>query len=171
MKFNICSCEVKIEFSFLLMISFALAFGADDIINLLLFSSLHEIGHLILLLLCKKKANKLTFSFYGLALKYDDNLTKFQETLVLLFGPIVNLVFYVILKDDINLILFLLNMLPIYPLDGGRIFNLYFSKATKIISFILLFFVYVLAIYLLVYYKSFSLILIAVYLTIYSVYY
>ncbi|MCD7797605.1 MAG: hypothetical protein LUG95_08485, partial [Clostridiales bacterium] len=46
------------------------------------------------------------------------------------------MILYLILKDDFNLILLFINLLPIYPLDGGRALSLYFVNAYKVIGII-----------------------------------
>lgn len=169
MKIRVFGFDFFLEYSFLLMLSFAIIFGAEDIGYLLLFSSLHEIGHIAALMLVGGKVSRLTLSFYGLALKYDTKLSNIREIIVILFGPLVNLILYIILKDDINLILFALNILPIYPLDGGRIIKILLPDASRIISIVSLIIVTVFSVYLIIVYHSFSMILISVYLLAYSI--
>ncbi|MDD6728669.1 MAG: hypothetical protein PUE08_05555 [Eubacteriales bacterium] len=171
MSFNFKGCIIKIDFYFILVMSFCALTGADDLIRLLIFSSLHEAGHLIMLLICRGKPLSLTFSYYGFALKYKDNLPKISETLVIASGPLVNLIFYFILKDDFNLILFFINILPAFPLDGGRIVKLYFNRVSKVVTIVALIFLYALSLYLIIYCESISMLLISLYLTIYSLNY
>ncbi len=171
MFFSVKDCVVKIDFYFILVLAFAALSGTNELICLLTFSSLHELGHLVMLAVCKGKAEKITFSYYGFALKYTDNLSEVKEVFVIFSGPLVNLILYLILKDEINFILFVLNMLPIYPLDGGRILKLLFHKASKAVNIVILIFIYFLSVYLIIYKKSFSLLLIALYLTVYSLNY
>ncbi|MCC8073275.1 MAG: hypothetical protein LIO62_04030, partial [Clostridiales bacterium] len=171
LTFSIFGCKIKIEYSFVLILCFSLLLGADDLLELLLCSIMHESGHLVALVLCGGGADSLTFSYYGLALKYSSLLSKGKEFLVLFSGPAVNLILYLIFKNDINLLLFVLNALPIFPLDGGRILRLFLPKTSKVVSIILLVAVFVLSIFMMVHYKSFSLLLIAVYLLIYSINY
>lgn len=153
------------------MLSFGIILGAEDIASLLLFSSLHELGHFAVLMICGGRADSLTLSFYGLALKYSTPLSRGRETLVLIAGPLINLVLYLILRDDINLLLFIINMLPIYPIDFGRIIRLYNYKISKILGIVILIILVVLSLYLLIFYKSFSLIFIVCYLIVYSINY
>lgn len=153
------------------MLSFGIILGAEDIASLLLFSSLHELGHFAVLMICGGRADSLTLSFYGLALKYSTPLSRGRETLVLITGPLINLVLYLILRDDINLLLFIINMLPIYPIDFGRIIRLYNYKISKILGIVILIILVVLSLYLLIFYKSFSLIFIVCYLIVYSINY
>lgn len=153
------------------MLSFGIILGAEDIASLLLFSSLHELGHFAVLMVCGGRADSLTLSFYGLALKYSTLLSRGREALVLIAGPLVNLVLYLIFRDDINLLLFIINMLPIYPIDFGRIIRLYNYKLSKILGVVTLIILVVLSLYLLIFYKSFSLIFIVCYLIVYSINY
>lgn len=145
--------------------------GANELLYLLLFSALHELGHLIVLAICGGKADSLTFSFYGLALKYSSRLSRLKEFFVLLAGPLVNLILYFIIRDDINLILFAINILPVYPLDGGRILRLFSYRVSVIVSKIFLILIVILSVWLIVEFKSFSMLLIAVYLAVYSIMY
>ena len=168
MRLKLFNFDFIIEYSFLLLLSFALLLGAQDIALLLLFSSLHELGHIIALLCLGGKIDKLTLSFYGLALKYSSSLTNIKEFTVIICGPIVNLFLYFILKDDINLLLFILNILPVYPLDGGRALRIGLPKISKPISIVTLAVIIVFSFYLIICYHSFSLILISCYLLAYS---
>lgn len=144
---------------------------ADSLMELLLFSSLHELGHLTCLYLCKGSADEIRLAFYGFAVKYSCVLQRYKEFLVILCGPAVNLILYIIFRDEINLLLFIVNILPIYPLDGGRLVNILFPSLTKYLSAFFLVCLITLSIIILVKFNSFSLILICVYLLVYSVLY
>ena len=171
MEFYLSGTKIRVEYSFILMLSFAVLLGAKDLVYLLLFSICHEIGHLSVLLMCRGRADSLVFSFYGLALRYSCTLSRLKEFAVILAGPLVNLICYLFFKDDINLVLFALNMLPIFPLDGGRLLRLYSMRISRIISVVFLTVLIFLSVILVVYYKSFSLVLISIYLLIYSINY
>lgn len=171
MKIRLFGFEFVLEYSFLLILCFAIVFNADDLERLLLFSALHETGHIIALLLFGGKIDKLTLSFYGLALKYSTRLGNFREAVVIACGPLVNLILYLILKDDINLLLFLLNTAPVFPLDGGRIAKIIFPFFSKYISAAALILISALAVYSVIAFKSFSLALISCYLIVYSINY
>lgn len=153
------------------MLSFAIISGADSIAHLLLFSTLHETGHLLSLVAFGGRAESLTLSFYGLALKYETRLSRFKETIVILAGPAVNLFLYSILKDEVNLMLLFLNMLPIYPIDFGRVIQLYAPSFSRALSAACLFLLAAFALYMLVFYNSFSMMFIVCYLLVYTVLY
>lgn len=171
MRIRVFDFYFVLEYSFLLMLSFGIIFGTQEIGLLLLFSSLHEMGHIIALIAVGGKIDRITLSFYGLALKYNCQLSNIKELIVIMLGPVVNLVFYIIFKDDINLILFVLNILPIYPLDGGRIIKILLPRVSKLISIITLILLICFSLYIIIVYHSFSLILISVYLLAYSILY
>lgn len=73
--------------------------------------------------------------------RFDLNISMFKEFLVLISGPIFQFIAYLILikimKNTIKLItiyhysILLFNLLPIYPLDGGKLLNLFLSLFTS----------------------------------------
>ena len=99
MHFRIKKCDIFIDYAFILVLSLAAVFNSKQVIYLLLFSALHEIGHLTALLICKEKPYKIHLSYYGFAIRYTDDLPRFKECIVLLCGPLVNLVLYLFFKD------------------------------------------------------------------------
>lgn len=83
------------------------------------------------------KCIRITLYPYGGCSQFDVdiNIPLWQELLVLIMGPITQIVFIYIIKyfvDTSNYMLFerysrwilYFNMLPIYPLDGGKLINL-----------------------------------------------
>lgn len=128
MKLYINGVEFKLEFSFILMISASLIFGNYNLIFVLLFSALHELGHILLLYILGGKADSVTIAYYGIGLKHSSDLSYAREILFLLGGISVNLLFVLLdVHRNINLALLMVNALPIYPLDGGRVFKLILS--------------------------------------------
>lgn len=132
--------------------------------NIIIFTSIiliHELGHFFVAKLLGWKVDKIVIYPYGGCTKFVDSLNKpiFSEFLVLIFGPIFQIIFYLIMSRYLgnfdlllfkkyNLFILLFNLLPIYPLDGGRLINLLISKKvpylksltlTIIISFIVFF--------------------------------
>lgn len=114
------------------------------IMSILLFCSvlLHELGHAFEALRCKLPVRRITlFIFGGVAEMADDTRTPQEEFRVAIAGPMVSLalagIFYIIGSLEgifssylvipsawlalINLILALFNLVPGFPLDGGRV--------------------------------------------------
>jgi stage IV sporulation protein FB len=174
MAFYINRVRIEIEYSFLLIIAFSLMVKNESILFVILFSSLHELGHLTALLFFKVKPERLIVSFYGIGLKYKYNLSFYQDLVFLLSGALVNLILYLLgFKKEINLALAAINLLPLYPLDGGRALKLILNKAflldvsDRIFQFITLVFIVSFSVYAFVL-KNVSLALIIVYIIIFS---
>jgi len=64
--------------------------------------------------------------------------------------------------------LFILNMYPVLPLDGGRMVYAISEKASEIISILFLIVLSVISVYLVAEYKIFSLLFIALYLIVFN---
>lgn len=148
-----------------------------DYLFVVLFSILHELGHLSTLYLFGGRADKLSLAYYGIGLKHSTKLTAFKESIFLLSGIFVNLIFFLFdVQKQINLVLIFVNSLPIYPLDMGRVLKLLLNSVFclrvsdavfKMISVTILILLIILAIYI----KSLSLTLIVIYVIIYSLNY
>lgn len=87
--------------------------------------ALHEAGHIVALWLLKEKIHTLRFCAYGAQIK-TQTMPYQKELIVCLSGPSMNFLLMLITKQAapkfalVNLCLFAYNLLPIYPLDGGR---------------------------------------------------
>jgi len=86
----------------------------------------HELGHVLTLLCVGGEVRSLKLTACGAVI--DTNvLSYWREAVVAMMGPGVNFLLLLICRRSapllavINLCLFLYNMLPIYPLDGGRV--------------------------------------------------
>ena len=110
---------------------------------IMLFAIVHELGHLISGCLLGMKPEKLEIMPYGVAVSFKiipkdynkkiklGNQLEIKKILVAAAGPLTNIfIIFVVLLSNINnlnvilysnLLLILFNLLPIYPLDGGRI--------------------------------------------------
>lgn len=168
MDFNISKTKISVDFSFFLLLSFAVFYGCKTAFLIVLFSSLHEMGHIAALLLLKTKPDHIKISFYGISMKYDNKISRLGEVFVILSGPAVNFILYLLLKEEINLVLLFINLYPVLPLDGGRIVYLISEKLSKIISLIFLVLLLFTSLYIFFEFKIFSLIFIVIYLIIFN---
>lgn len=130
MKFRI---DLKILF---FLILFLITGQIEIYIIAMIFALLHELVHVLVGIILKFKLQEIELMPLGfwasLQPNYKDykrkikksNIVEVKKIGIAIAGPLLNLVFSFILKDILaysNLIIFILNMIPIYPLDGGRI--------------------------------------------------
>lgn len=118
-------------------------------INLIVFTTLiivHEFGHYITARLLSFKVDKIVIYPFGGITKINDMINKDinSELLVATSGVIYQFLFFLIIcylnnkgiirnytldiYRDYNSQIIFFNLLPIYPLDGSKIFNLLLSK-------------------------------------------
>ncbi len=114
---------------------------------LMLFAFLHELGHLFAGIILGFKPCSLSVNPLGLSINFmvetedfnsrlgKGNILALKKLVIALCGPVVNLILafiFLTVKVDIfntpveflvhsNILICLFNLIPIYPLDGGRI--------------------------------------------------
>ena len=99
---------------------------AETFLPFLLAVTLHEAGHLLALRCMRVQVHKVSFQLTG-AVIHTQPLRYPQEGLAAAAGPLVNLLCTLVFLHKnpafalVNLLLLFFNLLPLYPLDGGRI--------------------------------------------------
>lgn len=97
-----------------------------------IFAILHELVHIIAALILKVKIKEVVLLSIGVNAQYDDNISCNKELAIACAGPIASLFFAIVLANTeyavMNIIILLTNLIPIYPLDGGRIVRIILIK-------------------------------------------
>lgn len=163
MRFRI---DLKI---FLFLVIFYFTKQIQIYVLMLTFAFIHELGHLFVGILVGMKPEKLEIRPYGISVSFklfpkdynkkikNGNKLELKKIFVALAGPIINLLIVFIVSSlkinnetrlmiiYANIILVLFNLLPIYPLDGGRLIKSFLhilygkinaEKYTNIVSFV-----------------------------------
>ncbi|MDP4093349.1 MAG: site-2 protease family protein [Bacillota bacterium] len=141
-RLEIKSLSIRIDLLFLLVIPFTLILGlAKDFAAVFLSIFLHELTHVFTASAMGFRTYSLTVLPVGLNAAIDLKAGSFyKRVLVYLSGPLFNLAIYILLsvfnlyesgahKEYIKLIktvnaqLAVFNLIPVFPLDGGKIFE------------------------------------------------
>lgn len=142
--------SIKIDLKiFLFLFLFLLTSQIEIYLLLMVFAILHELGHLIAGLILKFKAEEIKITPVGLQIRFKTNAEEYKnmnefnikKAIIVLAGPLTNFliatIFIVIATFNIefrstymyqiiiysNFLIGIFNLIPIYPLDGGRFLN------------------------------------------------
>lgn len=116
--------NVKIDFYLILSILILCFFQqAESFLVFYFFVIMHELAHVLVALCLKIKVEEIYFLPFGVNAKFNFNSYRKKEIIIALAGPIFSILIGFILKKYIvqNLFIAIMNLFPIYPLDGGRI--------------------------------------------------
>lgn len=171
---------IKIDFSFILIFFIAICLREVYLyFCFICFVLLHELAHFFMAKKLGYLAKNIRLSFFGATLEGLDDFTLKDEIKVILIGPLFNLFvvvlcylsfwfypesynyLYEILIANLSILVF--NFLPIYPLDFGRIILALLTRkhlrvkalrVTKIISFLIIFSLFI--VYLISFFFEFN---------------
>ena len=165
----------KINFLFYIVTFIMLITGYfKDALIIMSIILIHEFGHVITGVLLKWKIEKIVILPFGSLTIFNEDLNKpiLEEFLILIMGPIFQISLFFLFDNDLvknyNLSLLVFNLLPIYPLDGSKIFNLFFQKTMPFInSYIVTIFLSIMIIITILFWKlNFIVILVLLFLVI-----
>lgn len=124
---------------FPLIILFYFTHQIELYVMLMIFALLHEIAHMVIGIILGLKPKKLEIMALGFRIHFEKYIKKksgvFERIIIALSGPLLNIILacaiYLIdfsipetTRQNMvyaNLLIAVFNLLPIYPLDGGRI--------------------------------------------------
>lgn len=91
---------------------------------------IHELGHIFASIILKWKIDKITIYPFGCMTTFNNKLNSsiIEEFLILIMGPLFQIVFNMIYPTRYHMFILIFNLLPIYPLDGSKILFLLFNK-------------------------------------------
>lgn len=151
---------------------------------LMLFALIHEIAHMITGIVLKLRPRMLKIEPFGIGIIFEGfKNTEKNKILIALAGPMTNILIAVLfsfiktraqtLIINSNILLAIFNLIPIYPLDGGRILKAIIAINSKTgkeddisnkISNILMILLTAISSILILIYKNIGLLLIIAYL-------
>ena len=136
--------KIKLDLSvFLFLFLFYITNQIELYLLIMIFAFIHEFAHTICGILLGFKPNILRINPFGFIIEFNPNVEEYnmkflksnrlaiKEILIALAGPISNLIIIILgikLNFNINIIytnllIFIFNLIPMYPLDGGRVLN------------------------------------------------
>ena len=130
--------KVKIHVFFYIFILISIFTGNfKDFTVFTLVILTHELGHILTGIYYKWDIEKILILPFSALTTFKTKINNpfKQELMVSIMGFIFQFLFYFILRPfnitnlkEINYGLFIFNLLPIYPLDGSKILNIFFNK-------------------------------------------
>ena len=117
----------------ILLIAF-LTGNFKDIILFMLIILVHELGHIISAIIFKWKIEKIVILPFGGITIFNEILNKplIEEFIIAIMGPLFQIIFTFIFNlkviQDYSFIILIINLIPIYPLDGAKLLNIFLNK-------------------------------------------
>ena len=131
LKKQVIKIQISINIEiFLFIIIFILTKQINIYAIFIFFTLIHEISHAVTGIILGLKIKKISIMPFGFKITFKNKKEKeeIEKIIIALSGPVMNLVIMILaiifkLHTNIiysNLIIAIFNLIPIYPLDGGR---------------------------------------------------
>lgn len=138
MKIKICNIRVEIEnLLIIVLISFFLSVKIKVFLTsyfvCYLFILFHELSHIVVATLFGKKIKLIKLSIAGVSVAFNnEELEIVKNIIIYLAGPVSNICLAIMFYNidfvfEINMFLAILNLMPLYPLDGYNVIKCLFD--------------------------------------------
>lgn len=136
MEFTVLGTRIKISPLFFAVLTAFLLIDKNGIAcYAVLFSFLHEMGHIMALVCIKKSPKAIGTSMFGLHISLRGNMSTAEKIIVLISGFAVNFilaaVLFILEKNlfaYINLVIGLLTAIPLSSTDGGAVLGILLNE-------------------------------------------
>jgi stage IV sporulation protein FB len=140
--------KIKFHPFFIIYVFVSLYYGwINNIFFYVVTVILHEYGHLFVAKSLGYETDGIIFNVYGAGLKSNNFYKRRDDILISIAGPIVNVLLMIVIVClwwivpttyvfsleflKANIVVLVFNLLPVYPLDGGRILFAILNNKTK----------------------------------------
>ena len=127
MKIKIKGFTAEIKPAFIVVLLIMIALGMIEQFFIVLLSvTIHETAHILMAGIWGLKTEKVIVTPIGetAIIKGIESIHIIKKLLIVMIGPMTSILIGILTEgmiSDINMIIGLFNLIPIYPLDGGRI--------------------------------------------------
>ena len=162
-----------------------------EIISILLLIIIHELGHYIVAYCYRIDIRTINIYPFGGVIKYDSVIDRpFKEELLInIMGPVFQIVLYIVISllnrnylisdyffnifKNYHYSMLLLNVIPVIPLDGSKLLNIFLNKIFNYqLSYKMLFYIsVVITVILIIYFNNYSYIFVISFIMIELFYY
>ncbi len=144
---NLFGFKIIIKPSFWIVFFITIALGSlEQFFIILIAVTIHELSHVAAAFFAGLKPEKIIITPIGeiAVIKGLEQIGVFKRSFVVLAGPVVNIIAAVIMSlftgekfiniKNVNLFIAIFNLLPVYPLDGGRFLQFLISRKIGVLS-------------------------------------
>lgn len=142
-----------------------------------IFAIIHELAHITMAAILKVRVEEIMLLPVGVCAKCEYIPNRLKEISIAAAGPLFSSIIGLLINDNfmktVNYVIAFLNLIPIYPLDGGKILRGTLSiilghkksiRVSSTISKVIASIIFVFSVVLYIYFKNFSLLLLSLYI-------